>query len=195
MQGTGLTTPLMTVWLPVVIAFAAASVAAVTDVVEFRVRNALTLPLMAAGLIYHSAVSGWTGLSTSFLGLLFGLGVLIVPWLLGLMGAGDVKLLAGVGAWLGLSGALIAFVVASVAAGLYAVLLIVYRGKIRESLLTLKVICYRFVALGTYFGKEDLVQELSAGPDRRLRVIPFGAMVPIGIVAALLWHEWITGRF
>ncbi len=181
----------MGIWLPIVVAFAAASVAAVTDVIEFRVRNILTIPLIITGLVYHAAVGGWGGLLTSFQGMLFGLAVLIAPWLLGLMGAGDVKLLAGVGAWLGMPAVVVAFLVTSAAAGIYAVILIVYRGKIRESLLTIKVICYRLVAFGAYFRKEDLVEELTTGTDRRLRVIPFGAMVPLGIIGVVMWLNWL----
>ena len=72
-------------WVPIGIALAAASVAAFTDVVEFRVRNSLTLPLILSGLIYHTVTGGTTGFAASFAGFAFGLGVLIVPWLMGLM--------------------------------------------------------------------------------------------------------------
>jgi prepilin peptidase CpaA len=177
----------MSFWLPVAIAFSAASVGAVTDVVYFRVRNAITFPLIAGGMAYHFSVGGWNGLVDSSWGVVFGVGVLLVPWLLGLMGGGDVKLLAGVGAWLGMPVVLCVFLVATAASFIYASALILYRGKLRESLLMMKVILYRFLVLGTHFGKEDLMEECYAGPDRRLRVIPFGAMVPLGILGAILW--------
>lgn len=178
---------LMKLGVPIIIVFFGASAAAITDVAHYRVRNVLTFPLIVTGLAYHAMVGGWNGLSDSLGGMLFGLAVLLVPWLLGLMGAGDVKLLAGVGAWLGIAGAVVAFVVATVASGIYAVIAIICRGKIRESLLTIKVIFYTFLALGTYLRKDDLVEELSARPDRRLRVIPFGAMLPIGVVGVMVW--------
>ena len=182
-------------WVPVGIALAAASVAAFTDVVEFRVRNSLTLPLILSGLIYHTVTAGLSGFGASFAGFAFGLGVLIVPWLMGLMGAGDAKLLAGVGAWLGMPGVVVTFVAAAAVTFVYAIILIIYRGKIGESLVLIKVIGYRFMALGLHFGKDDLVEQCFAGPDRRLRVIPFGAMVPLGIVGALLWFAWTKGMF
>jgi prepilin peptidase CpaA len=184
---------LLTTWLPLVVAFAVACVAAITDVVAFRVHNILTLPLIASGLAYQAAVGGWTGFSTGLLGMLFGFAVLIVPWLLGLMGAGDVKLLAGVGTWLGMPAVAFAFAGAAMATGIYAFALIIYRGRIRESLLMIKVILYRFLAIGMHFGKEDILEACLAQGDKRLRVIPFGAMVPIGIVAALVWLRWIKG--
>ena len=180
-------------WVPVGIALTVASVAAVTDVVHFRVRNILTLPLIVSGLAYHAATGGWQGFTISAAGFAFGLGVLIVPWLMGLMGAGDAKLLAGVGAWLGLTGAIVTFIAASAVTCVYATILIIYRGELRKSLTLFKVIGYRFLALGTCFGKDDLVEQCFAGPERRLRVIPFGAMVPLGIVGALLWFAWTKG--
>ena len=180
-------------WVPVVIALAIASVAAITDLLDFKVRNTLTLPLIASGLFFHAVAGGMPGFMTSLGGVAFGLGVLIVPWLMGLMGAGDVKLLAGVGAWLGTKCVIAVFVASSAVTFVYAVVLIIYRGKFRESLMLMKVIGYRFLVMGSHFGKEDLVEECYAGPERRLRVIPFGVMIPIGIVGALLWFAWTKG--
>lgn len=173
--------------LPAIIALIAASVGAVTDVWKYRVYNVLTIPLFVTGLLFHGLLSGWSGLSASLTGALFGFAVLIVPYALGLMGAGDVKLMAGVGAWLGLSTTSLVFVASALIAGVYACALIFYRGKLRDSWLTIKLILFRFALLGMHFGREDLVEELSVGADRRLRVIPFGAMVPLGIIGAFLW--------
>jgi Flp pilus assembly protein protease CpaA len=179
----------MNTWVPAVVALAIASVAAVTDIVEYRIRNSLTFSMMVSGMVYHGYTAGWSGLAFSAQGCAFGLAVLIVPWLLGLMGASDAKLLAGVGAWLGLKGVIFTFLAASAVTFVYALIVIIYRGKFRESLLMIKVISYRFVAMGSHFGRSDIVEECFAGPDRRLRVIPFGAMVPIGILGAI-WLVW-----
>ena len=155
----------------------------------------MTLPLIVSGLVYHAVVGGSSGFATSVAGFAFGLGVLIVPWLLGLMGAGDAKLLAGVGAWLGLPATIVTFIAATAVTFVYASVLIIYRGKFRESFMLIKIIGYRFLALGSYFGKDDLLEQCCAGSDRRLRVIPFGAMVPIGIVSALLWLACTKGMY
>ena len=83
-----------------------------------------------------------------------------------------------------------AFLVAAAVTFVYAVIQMARGGKLRESLVTMKVIFYRFLVLGAHFGKEDLVEECFAAPDRRLRVIPFGAMVPLGIIGTVVWFVW-----
>ncbi|NIL95813.1 MAG: hypothetical protein GTO53_01125 [Planctomycetales bacterium] len=177
-------------WLPKTIVLLAASVGAATDLWKYRVYNVLTIPLFFSGLIYHAIVGGGAGYVDAFLGALFGFGVLIVPYGLGLMGAGDVKLMAGLGAWLGLPSTIHVFVASALIAGLYAIILILLRGKLRESWLTIKLIFYRLALLGVHFGREDLVENLTVDRERRLRVIPFGAMVPLGIISAYVWFQW-----
>jgi hypothetical protein len=70
----------MPIWLLAVIACAGASVAAVTGVIGYRVRNVLTFPLIAAGLAYQAALAGGAGLWAGLLGVLCGVAVLTVPW-------------------------------------------------------------------------------------------------------------------
>ena len=177
-------------WIPILVALTAASVAAVTDIWRFRVYNVLTFPLMACGLIYHSAATGYQGFTASCLGLMFGLAVLLLPYVMGLMGAGDVKLLAGVGAWLGLGPTVVVFVVSSLVAGVYATVLILYRGNISHSVAVLKLIFYRTAALGVQFGRDDLIESFAIQSDRRLRLIPYGAMIPLGVIGAMVWANW-----
>src|SRR5439155_23943172 len=71
-------------------------VTAATDLWKYKVYNALTLPLLACGLIYHTIAGGTAGLVGRLLGAGFGFAVLFLFFLLGGLGAGDVKvLLAG----------------------------------------------------------------------------------------------------
>jgi prepilin peptidase CpaA len=75
--------------------------AAVSDFRTRRVPNWLTLPAALGGLAFHTlAPQGW-GLTTSLAGMALGFALLLVPFLLGGGGMGDVKLLAALGAWLG----------------------------------------------------------------------------------------------
>jgi prepilin peptidase CpaA len=70
----------------------------VTDLRERRIYNKIVFPAVAAGIILNTAQFGLPGLRTSITGLLIGVMLFIVPFALGGLGAGDVKLLGAVGA-------------------------------------------------------------------------------------------------
>jgi len=70
----------------------------VTDLKSRKIYNKVIGPGLVAAFSIHFAAGGWQALGASALGFLVGLSVLLIPYLLGGMGAGDVKLLALVGA-------------------------------------------------------------------------------------------------
>ena len=88
------------------------AVAAVVDVRLHRIPNYLTVPAALLGLLYHTVMPNGWGPLTSLTGFGVGFLLLLVPWLLGGGGMGDVKLLAALGTWLGPSMMLVAFAVA-----------------------------------------------------------------------------------
>ena len=87
------------------------------DYSQKRVPNWLNLALIIAGFSVQGIFLGWTGIQAGFLGLLTGFGLLIVPWLMHGMGAGDVKLMMAIGVWLGPWLTLISFCVGGVVGG------------------------------------------------------------------------------
>jgi len=91
----------VTPWLPVVIIGIITLVAAVIDVRTRRIPNWFTVPVLAGGLLFHAITGGWSGLLMAFGGFVTGFGILLVLWLTGGGGDGDVKLMGAVGAWLG----------------------------------------------------------------------------------------------
>ncbi len=74
----------------------------VTDVRSRRIPNLLNLIFILSGLIYQSAAGGWEGLLFAVKGAGAGFAVLFLLYILGAVGAGDVKLFAGIGAWTGI---------------------------------------------------------------------------------------------
>jgi prepilin peptidase CpaA len=81
--------------------------AAVEDARVRRIRNWLTLSLVLTGWAHNAGTFG--GLAWATAGLAVGFALTVGPFALGAWGAGDVKLMAGVGAWVGPGGALAVF--------------------------------------------------------------------------------------
>ncbi len=94
----------------IIIASVFLAVAAYIDWKEHRVPNWLTFWAFGWGIAFHTLGSGMAGLWIALLGAAIGLATLIVPYALGGMGAGDVKLMAAVGAWVGAGATIQAFV-------------------------------------------------------------------------------------
>lgn len=87
--------------LPPIAVGAIGTIACGVDLATRRIPNWLTFSGALLGLAYHAVVGGASGSVFSLAGVAAGL-VLFFPWFaLGGMGAGDVKLLAALGAWLG----------------------------------------------------------------------------------------------
>ncbi len=99
-------------------------VAAVIDGMKLKVPNWITFPMIVSGWIYSATLSpfaGWDGLMFSLIGTVVGLALLLPAYAIGGMGAGDVKLLAGVGAWVWGTVTLYAFAVSAIVGGIIAV--------------------------------------------------------------------------
>jgi prepilin peptidase CpaA len=102
-------------WWPTLVVVA---VATFTDLRSRRIPNWLVLPFLPLGIAVSTWFHGWHGLEQSLAGA--GLGILIygiLYWKFG-MGAGDVKLSAAIGAWIGPNQFLIALVLTALAGGL-----------------------------------------------------------------------------
>lgn len=91
--------------------------AAVVDVRSRRIPNLITFPAMAALLAVHGIFSGASGLGDAALGLAGGFIIFLIPHLFKVLGAGDVKLMAMVGAGLGSQGIVTAVLLTSIAGG------------------------------------------------------------------------------
>ncbi len=76
--------------------------ASVEDLAKRRISNWIPVAAAVAGISIHVAANGWKGALSAGLGLVAGFVVFLVFYLLGGMGGGDVKLMAGFGAIVGI---------------------------------------------------------------------------------------------
>ena len=108
------------VWIAAIVGIAAI----VDDVRRRQISNWISCSAFAAGLILHSVEGGWRGAGQSLLGTISGAAVFLIFYLLGGMGGGDVKLMAGFGAVLGVKRLLEAALWTAGCGGIMAVLVI-----------------------------------------------------------------------
>lgn len=117
-----------------VVAIAIALVACVTDLRSQRIPNILTFGGAVAGVVFHSVIGSGEGFFLSVSGWAVGVGVFLLPFALGGMGAGDVKLVAALGAWLGPIDTLWLGMYTALAGGVAALVLALARGYLRQAL-------------------------------------------------------------
>lgn len=102
------------------VALSVTLVAVYTDCRWRTIKNVVTFPAIALGLLLHTLSNGWPGLLFSAAGLLVGVGLMLIPFLYGQMGAGDVKLMAALGSLFGGYDILNVFLYTTVAGGVLA---------------------------------------------------------------------------
>lgn len=107
-------------------------IATFTDVRSRRIPNWLVLPFLALGILASAWLYGWHGVLLSLEGA--GLGLLIygVLFWMGGMGAGDVKLCAAIGAWIGPNQLLIALIFTALIGGVMALVWAAWGGFLKE---------------------------------------------------------------
>jgi prepilin peptidase CpaA len=118
-----------------------------TDLRSRRIPNWLTVPGLAIGIAVNTVLGGWSGLKASLLGAALGLGLLLPFVLLRALGAGDWKLAGALGSFTG-PAMLLDLLLASVfVAGVMAVALVIYKGRVLQ---TLRNIGHILVSLVTF---------------------------------------------
>lgn len=161
-----------------------------TDLRSRRIPNWLTVSGALVGLALHAIFTRWTGVRSSLLGLLLGLGLLLPFVLLRSLGAGDWKLAGALGSFSG-PVLLMDLLLGSVfVAGIMALVLIIYKGRVRE---TVRNIGHILVSLVTFRLPGTRVS--LDNPDA-LKV-PYGVALALTVVlysvlsAAHLWNSVI----
>ena len=161
---------------PVVIAV----VAAFIDVRSRRIPNVLTFPGAAAGLVFHASTTGASGLGYAAAGWLTGVAIFLPLFLLRGMGAGDVKLLGAVGAWVGPVGALWCAFYSVMAGGVLALAIGAWHGYLARAFTNLWALAAYWRASGVR-PLHGLTIADAPGPR-----IAYGAAIAAGTLTTVL---------
>ena len=147
--------------------------------------------MIMGGWVYSTAAFGWEGLGWSLLGTVVGLLVLLPAYAVGGMGAGDVKLMAGIGAWgaplpTGQSwseATLYAFCLSAAVGGVIAVSMVVLGrswAKHRDQfwLIASEILTIR---------DPEKLSEIAADRKSTMLLLPYGIPIAIGTIAYFAW--------
>jgi prepilin peptidase CpaA len=158
-------------------------VAAVFDGWKLKVPNRITFPLVVSGWIYSTALFGWEGLGWSLLGTAVGLGLLLPAYAIGGMGAGDVKLLAGVGAWVWGTVTFYAFCLSAIFGGAIALAMVLYTGGWRRHKNQFCSILAEILVVRN----PDQLAALAAGRKSSMMLLPYGIPIALGTIVYFIW--------
>ena len=157
-------------------------VAAVIDGYKLKVPNWLTFPMIISGWVYSAAYSpfaGWEGLMYSLVGTAVGLALLMPAYAIGGMGAGDVKLLAGIGAWVWGTETLWAFAVSAIVGGVIAVGMVLVRRRWGKHQTQFWMICNEILTVKD----PDKLAAIAAERKSTMLLLPYGIPIAIGTIA------------
>lgn len=130
-------------WVAGAVVVALGGLAAWFDVLERRVPNSVTVPALAAGLLI-GAFGGWAALGWALGGAAFGFFFALPFFLVGGLGAGDLKLLTAFGALLGPGRLVTAIVVMGLVGGGMALVAMVRRRAVMRTFRNLWLLALTF---------------------------------------------------
>ena len=155
--------------------------AGISDLRTRRIPNWLTVPALLLGILVNWFLDGIPGLLHALGGFAGAFLIYLLLYALRAMGAGDVKLMAAVGAVAGWSVWLRIFVVTAILGGVFAIVLSLWRGRLRQTLWNVRFILVEIGHLrAPYWRREDL----DVKSQKSLK-LPHGAVIALGTLSYL----------
>jgi len=162
-------------------------IAAVTDYRSFRIPNWLTLGGILFALVYRTVYARTlaSGFSDSFGGLLVGFGMMVPLYVFKVMGAGDVKLMAMVGAFIGVHDTPYAVLSTFIVGGIAAIGFAIAKGAFARMVANIRYVVQNML-VSTAFGFK---------PDGSMRVgtsigrLPYGVSIAVGTIGFVLARQ------
>jgi prepilin peptidase CpaA len=155
------------------------TLACMTDLRTRRIPNVLTGTAAIGAVVFHLTTGGWSAAGWSVLGMCVGALLFLPMFALRGMGAGDVKLLAAVGAWLGPGQVTTVALATSLAGGVLALVVAFAYGYLRTALTNIYLLLSHWRVMGVQ-PLPEVTLEKSRGPR-----LAYALPIAIGTVVTL----------
>lgn len=157
--------------------------AAVIDGRQLRVPNWLTFHFVVGGLIYAGYAGGHEMFLWSLAGAATGLVCLLPLYAIGGMGAGDVKLMAGMGAWMGPWLTFGAFITSAIVGGMFGLAMIVASGDWIHHWAMMHTIGHEILSIRN----PSQLSERAGNRKKDMMLLPYGIPIAVGSIAFFAW--------
>lgn len=171
------------IWIPTLILTVSAGV---LDWRSRRIPNWLTVPSFFLGIILHAVLGGWRGTLFAVEGAGLALGLLLVPVLMRLLGAGDWKLMGAVGAFTGPAMFLFVLLASVLVSGVIAIVHMLQMRRVKETLRNMLVLVRGFAAFGI---KPNPRVSLDNPGSLKL---PYGVAVAAATILCFCAARWVA---
>ncbi|WP_138419518.1 A24 family peptidase [Aquibacillus sediminis] len=163
-----------------VLLFTVLLICIITDLKERKIYNKVIFPSLLLAIILHGIFYGFSGILFSLSGFGVGLAILLIPYLMGGMGAGDVKLLALIGAIKGTTFVVLTSVYMAMLGGVIGIVILVFNrrflSRLKKFLFSIKRVRYGLKP-DPLFDKNNLQA-----------MFPYGVAITGGAVLAYIFH-------
>lgn len=165
------------------------------DLKERKIPNKVTFTGILIGILFNTFMGGLTGLVQSFIGLLAGLAIFFLPFAMGGMGAGDVKLMGAIGALMGWQFSIMTAVYSALVGGVMVIGYLLFKGTFLD---TLKKMIFSLITILLNFANRLGYNEYAYRAQQKFQkhghtyqkvYIPYGVAIAGGAVLVLLAYQ------
>lgn len=165
------------------------------DLKERKIPNKITFTGILIGILFNLITGGWIGFTQAVLGLFAGLAIFFLPFAMGGMGAGDVKLMGAIGALMGWQFSLMTAGYSALVGGVMVLGYLLFKGTLRD---TLKKMIFTFIAVLLNFANSLGYNEYAYRAQEKFQknghtyqkvYVPYGVAIAGGAVLVLIAYQ------
>jgi prepilin peptidase CpaA len=156
----------------------------ITDLRYQKIYNKVIFPALILSMLLHVAYYGLDGFKLWIIGFAAGLGILLIPYFLGGIGAGDVKLLGLIGAIKGYTFVFNTALYMAIIGGIMALAIVLYHKQAS--------LVFKCVGLWIFSLFNGISFKLEMTPSSFSKKYPYGIAIVGGALICLFFKEaWI----